>query len=291
MMINRIKRFIKRKIKQSRKTKTLVIFTGMLRTYKRTTPSLIKNLINPLDADVLFLGPDIVGGVSHRDNKSKGIDTDKNGAPDLEFLKANFEKRIVGIDFFKYQDRTKGDINDEWSVAGVKIERVFSFFYNIKKAINSIDISKYDVVILTRPDIVMYRPFYLPWDLDDSLYFNIGEGYDEQGNRKLGCAEAFPFVNVEHGIAIGRGEMSFNDQVMFAKPGTVNKLASLYDNLEHYIKDIGVPATPETLILFHMHLMQKVNVSGGDFTSHEIVRDSTPDIRNDKFKNFDYYFK
>lgn len=287
-MLNRIKRYAIRKMNKYRKRKTLIISCGMLRTYKRTSISVLKNVVQPLDADIFFTGPDVVGGVSHRNNKDAGIDSG-DAKPDVKYLADIFGGKLVGHNFFPYIDRTSVQLRGVKPFYGINIERIASFMYNIKTAIESVDIDKYDAVIITRPDVAMYRPFHLPDFLGNTLHFNIGEGYDENGSRKLGCAPVCPFVNIDLGMAIGNGDMHFNDQIMIGSQKTIKKLGGLFDNLEKYTVEFGIPPTPETLIAFHMHLIEHVDLSAGDFTSHEIVRDSTPGIRSASNDLFKYY--
>lgn len=253
---------------------------------------MLKNIVLPTNADVIFVSPDVVGGIASTENKLSGIDQNNcEEEIDYEFIRKIFGKKLIGIKSVNYKNRTPVALKSQNSFCGISIERISSFFYNLHVALtlDDIDYTKYESVVMTRPDIAVYRTISLPYLNNRVLYFNVGEGYDFDGCRKMGCAPVFPFANIPLGISIGKGDMSFNDQIMFGCTEVILQLSELYQHFEKYILEIGVPPTPETLIVFHMHLCRGIDIKGLDMTTHEIIRTNTPDLRSNYMDNYKYY--
>ena len=150
--------------------KTAILLYGYMRTYKKTSHSLLDKIVKLNCADV-FVFTYSNEGVSKIDpnldiNVSKNINAaeqDKQGEKVTEdLLKQVYGESLVSCKIEDYDpSKFKSDSANVFSPI-LPIDRIFSLYYNINKVVNLLSDyekahnMKYENVLITRPDLLFY---------------------------------------------------------------------------------------------------------------------------------------
>ena len=227
------------------KMKTALCLSGHMRTYKYTSDSLIKNIIEPLNCDVYIHTWDI------RDHTPHGYYEDKKDDDFCQVDDILKPKEFVVDDQNRFIREIAAPIIKKHSLRGVynnKADGVMSMYYKRKKVFELVEQSKieYDMIISTRPDILCSKEdlseygmlCYDDFDLD---YINL----PPSDGMKLNCTEHKP-----SGKLIG-GYGSFGGCTDIFAAGNMKNMAtysSMYDKIIPYVT-AGCPMQAERLLL------------------------------------------
>lgn len=283
------------------KGKTAVILYGLFRTAGITYNSFNKHVADYLDADIFYCGYKF----SDRPlSIHEGI-YDKFG-----FMKVNPKNtcdiddanEITDADLEKiYKSRLKGSVLHEVGLEQLteKISfidaneilfqltptRFLSMFYNIQEAYRLIEAyeqansMQYDNIVIARPDLAFYHPLDLGKLKDGMLVIPAGMGFcPHTGTRKMGLVQPLYYKNVFDGTCIPTG-MEFNDQLMALKRKDAACLRNMLDDCIGYIKK-RIPLTPETIIYYHLSIVNQLKVKSTDKWMYEIFRVGATEIEN-----------
>lgn len=253
--------------------KVAVVLYGFLRTYETTAKNLIKNILEPNNAD-LFIFTYNNEGISYlpenmdinqakcklsisQDLQGKTVTGEKLFKIYGKYLK---DYKINHYNRKKFLKESKGVLSPF-----LPIERFYSLYYNISEAtkllLNFCKKHKvtYDAVILTRPDLNFYSSIDIK-DIDLEK-LNIPK---YGGNIK--CYEKpVPYYtcyykNVERGEYIPWQEIIFSDQLIVSSMCIMRNLSSLYASLKEY-NEYKLPVChPETILYYHLAYKNKIEV-------------------------------
>ena len=275
-----------------------VCISGYLRTFERTAPSFVKNVLEPLNADLFIYAPN-KKGVSWASAKKKhssiisqeDLDSDSLSLEKIEkHYPANRIKKCVLWDYD--QSIFKNDYYDQnpKTIDGRDYRRTLSMFYHIEKCNNlKTEYEKennfeYDIVIRTRSDLVFFTPFIIEniirdVNLKNTIYYNAFNFLNESGMRFIDMAASVPFYNEKEITYIPHGERYFNDFTTVGTSKNMNLACNVYSNIEKYSKlQIGINA--ETLFSYHI-INCSLNIDMEDFTTCNLIRESSPKIVNE----------
>jgi hypothetical protein len=242
--------------------KIAILFVGYARTFGQLKDLYKKHF--PCDADVFMQIYDTFYALPHLD---KVCATNDVSYTNINYFKDVFPN-IVHFDNPKFDaDYYKNIVqyNKLPVITSINQEpyRTFSFFDNIKKAINAKrdhelkNNFKYDYIIITRLDLRLDSILMLPFNTNQ-LTYPIGEGYYPNGDRKIGCAAVF-------------GTQShLNDQLMICNSDIANKIGNIYDNIVGYHRE-NIMINNETLIGTHC-LKNKIEFGSMDIIKYTILR-------------------
>ena len=124
----------------------------------------------------------------------------------------------------------------------------------------------YEIVILTRPDVVLCTNFTLPTQdqlASNMLYCPIGEGFWPDGSRRKGCAKVF-------GTNIG-----FNDQIIIGSSQNLRKFIGICDRVPDYSSRRNIILNPETLLGYDAWF-NALDFIDQDFVTYELSAGRRP---------------
>lgn len=282
-----------------KKQKTAVLLYGFLRTAEMTVGSLVNNIIIPNDADLFYFGPDSSDNPS---SKHQGI-LDADGFIKINPKNDEIEKvgGIGGKLFDIYGDYLKAhelhdkkpeyfkslvsDVDPNDWLYQLDPMRFISMFFNMQGAVAVMKRYeeehgfKYDKVILTRPDLSFYTPIKASMFIDEYVHIPAGTGFcPHTGNKNRGLAPVLFYLNRETGRHIPTG-VGFNDQLFGFSRNNIECLLDLHLSSLTYMND-KVPLTPETLLYYHLVVINNIKVRYVAAWSYEIVRSDAKKIIN-----------
>lgn len=274
--------------------KTAVILYGYCRTYKTTAPSLIKNILEPNNAD-LFVSTYDNTGVSilskNEDiNRTKfilGNKQDLEGeAVSTESLSAAYGKYLKDAKINKYNPQKFVKDSEGIFSPILKIERIYSLYWNITNAMSFfLDYVKknkltYDAVILARPDLFFFEKLDLSkMDLSKVHVPTYGGNLIKKMEKPEPYYVAY-YENIELGEYIPFRSVIFSDQLIISSFDNMKELASLYENLAHYDK-ISLPVCHSETVLYY-HLVYKQKKEYTNYTIlYEILRENYVQTTNE----------
>lgn len=210
--------------------KIALCFSGMLRNFEVTYPSIKKYLLDTHSPDVFFAGYPNKKGLEYC--KDKFIELYNPKKMFIQEYSDDLRKNICNNEE-KYLIRTREE---------TKINNFLSQIYNIKICDNlrqqyeNENNFQYDVVIRTRLDVFYFKKF-------EEEELNLAKS----GNILIPTEWDFKEVN----------PVGVSDSFAMSNSINMTKYASLYDNFDNYFQQ-GVQMHPETMFGFHV-LQQKLN--------------------------------
>lgn len=259
-------------IPEAKSPRVVVVLYGLLRQYRVSAPSLIKHVIKPQNADLLYFGPhytdqpdmregdsvDKMGGIYHNPKQTTRV-TGRNDQAELREVYGDYLKKI----FFHDHDEAHFTsmlprLTDpsEW-LFRINPARILSMFYNIEGAMNALASyeeekgEKYDVVYLTRPDLTFYSRMRAN-PKGGELHIPFGAGIFPNGVKGRGNAPVLFYKNVTTGeYAPGAGTATFNDQFHAFAGTDRSRYSGLLNNTIERL-GYGAPPSPETLLYLHL---------------------------------------
>lgn len=274
--------------------KVAVCMYGLLRTYKETSSSLLKNVLEVNNADLFIFSPNKSGKLSiphnidinlyKSQNKLSICAMDSDGDVVTEEILLNiYGNRLKGMEIY-----SRDSINFEKSLFDISMndilipERVFSLFYNMSGAVKlALDSGKdYDAIILVRPDLAFYNEINIKSLNLDDIHVPLGGGKLNDGKEPAPCYHVGYYKNTKRGEMIRAHSHVFTDQFVVFGKDCFNAAANLYEELMDFLSR-GVPFHPETLLFYALPYLQNKKVIYHDDWYYEIVRDNTKLIEND----------
>jgi len=278
--------------------KVAVCISGYLRTFERTAPSFVKNVLEPLNADLFIYAPNKTGvsWVSAKKKHSSIVsqedwDSDSLNVKKIEkFYPSNRIKKCVlwdydeSIFFNKYYSQ-----NDNGLSFGRDYRRGLSFLYHVEKC-NDLKTQyeqennfEYDVVIRLRGDLVFFEQFNIERILQDknfdkTIYYNAFNDINEACQRMIETTFVTPSINVDESLYFANGEHFFNDYITVANSKNMNIFSSLYSNIEKYSQLKLSPCT-EAAMFYHA-AFNGLNVDMENFTTCILFRENNKSIIN-----------
>jgi hypothetical protein len=271
--------------------KIALILFGFLRTFEFCKQSFVDNLVNPLDVDVFISTPETV----YTQPKDEIIPFHKWYS--INSVKVTNQLEIFG-DHLKSKDIRAYDSNfykkaanrsgiPEINPVQQYAFRVLSQMHNItlsvnlfKKYVESTN-SKYDLVILTRPDVkfqTLFNPNVVDLNkINGPKYILIHPNHPELKNlsskqkyeidirKREGAARVIAPKNVTGGV-----DRFFNDQIIC---GSQNNILAYHDYYDESIKNHRETNcfNPETFMGLHL-LRKKIEWTFTDFVLFELYR-------------------
>lgn len=273
--------------------KTAVLLYGFMRTYETTSISLIKNILEPNNAD-LFIYTYNNEGVSYLPLstsdinlikcKQGNIQDSKGEKTNINKIKKAYGKYLKDISIVEYNPLKF--INDTKNIPsfGAPVNRMFSLYNNITEVSKLLikyaeknDIN-YDIVILARPDL----HFYTRIDVTklDKEKLNIPF---MGGNIKLNGKNEIYYVagykNVSKCEYIPYETIAFSDQFIISSYNNMKCLSLLYSKLPEYYKENFPVYHSESVLYYHLGLKQNLDVQQIPFY-YEILRNNYIDKDN-----------
>lgn len=281
------------------KPRTAVVLYGFTRTAEVTSGSLSNNVIEPLGADVFYFGPsstdnpatshsgklDNLGYIKtnpkNYDEITHGAMVDKNYLHSIygDALKEAGFHELMLVDFEEYVS----GVNPEQWLFGLNPARFMAMFFNIQQVCRMVceyqkaNKFQYDNIIITRPDSAFYSPIRELNVAPKEVHIPDGVGFcPHSGNPNIGLTSPFFYKNAATGRCIPGGE-HFNDQVMVVNGSELSIFVNLLSDMSCYIKE-KVPLTPETLLFYHLNVMNEIDVVIRDSWKYEIFRSDDKEI-------------
>ncbi|HCN8126144.1 TPA: hypothetical protein N6399_004700, partial [Escherichia coli] len=247
--------------------KVAVLLYGFLRTADLTVGSLIRNVVDVNNADIFYFGPDSSDSPTqiHKGILDSSGFVKINPKGEAHEIPCGIEDKLVSI----YGDKLRNyklhykkfdDFNEQTSFVdkneylfNLNPARFVSMFYNMQGAyelMNEYEEKqnfRYDVIIITRPDLSFYAPVSAKNIRHGYVYIPAGEGFcPHTGNRNIGLSQVLPYRNRSEGKMVPSG-VGFNDQLLVLTGKTASCMENLLDSVLMYMRE-KVPLTPETLL-------------------------------------------
>lgn len=264
-----------------------------MRTYKKTSCSLLKNIINKNNADLYVycfenegISPLSTQKEINEEKRINGNKWDDEGDVVSEAsLYQQYGERLVHFSINKYnKNKFISESKDIFSPI-LPIERCYSLYYNITNAVamfkqycedNEIE---YDGVLVTRPDLMFYDTIdFEKFDLSSITVPAYGGNYRfrEKPQPYYVCY----YKNVFKGELIPWNEIIFSDQFIFSSYANMVTLESLYSSLGLYNSN-GLPVChPETVLYYHLAYQHDISHTNVDI-NYEILRNDAVEIENE----------
>ncbi|EFK2595662.1 hypothetical protein A8607_004437 [Escherichia coli] len=273
--------------------KYAVILYGFMRTYKKTSASLLNNIVEKNGADLFIYCYDNEGRSPLSNNadinnakRIYGNAWDSEGQIVTESsLHQQYGDKIKKISINRYEiEKFISDSRNIYSPI-LQIERCYSLYYNISNSVKMFNEYcsqhkiKYDGVLITRGDLMFYEEIDFNFiDLSKITVPVFG------GNPRFGEEQRPYYVcyykNVTRGELIQWNKVVFSDQFMLSSQQNISRLEQLYDLLSEY-NSRGIPIChPETVLYYHLSYSAKINHDAIDIC-YEILRDNSRDIENE----------
>lgn len=273
------------------KPRVAILLYGYLRTYQDVAYSFMKNVADLHDADIFYFGPretdkPQVGHSGKNNFIGSFIENPKNNAEkNKEQSNEELFRGVYGTRLKSYHFHSEG--NDKFKAVAAAISqdqwlfmldpsRFFSMAYNMSGAYDLMRAyeekigTKYDTVILTRPDLCFYRPLTLNIQSGE-VHIADGEGvHPFDGTRLPGNVPAMFYKNVHTGELVETGH-TFNDQIIALQRPHAHLMGSLYQSMIDYIP-LRLPMTPESMLFFHFVTRSGLRIVKNDHWVYEIVR-------------------
>jgi hypothetical protein len=279
--------------------KVAVLLYGMLRSFRQTSASFYRHVVEPNSADVFYFGPEqsdvapksLSGRLDVFDNlkdNPKGR-IDPMQRVDHEAFQSAYRSAMVRYRFHQVEQEEferQAEVVDrrDW-IFGLNPARLFSMVFNMEGVVHLLEEYErehgiaYETVIVTRPDIAFFSPIR-PRVTINTVHLPHGEGFDDWGRKHTGNARVLYYKNVETGDYIEGGDaLSFNDQILaFARPD-LNALSGLTKAFGEYLR-ARVPPSPETIFYLHFCLRRGLKPVVHPEWCYQIQRDGMPLIEN-----------
>lgn len=272
--------------------KTAVLLYGFLRTYKQTSESLIKNVLEVNDADLFICCYDNTGlsSVSSQqdinDYKRKQATIDDQlgdfiNEKDLYSVYGHYLKDAI---IKKYDPEYYKNACKDCFAIDVPLFRFFSLYDNISKSCGLLNKyvkqkhKKYDAVVLVRPDLNFYSKIDVQqFDLRKLNIPNYGGNI--QFNKVNDLYYVTSYRNILRNEYIPWHDVPFSDQLIISSYENMKCLESLYSNLKTY-DSYGIPVChPETCVYYHLGYKQNLEVKTNRIL-YEILRNGESAIDN-----------
>ena len=284
------------------KKRIAVCMYGMLRTYEKTSKSLIKHILEKNEADLFFYGPNncgisVIDGAdvttSKFGNKKRLKAMDAAGKTvdeaDLlkiygDYLKKAYLYNISDVDnsASKYKVMNSGCV--------IPIERIVSMFTNISGTLKlAQEYSKengitYDYILLIRPDLAFYSDVCVN-DLDDSqVHVPFGGGILNNGRNYCPQYYSMYYKNVSTGELIEENQHPFTDQFVVSSFSNMMQLENILDKFKEF-SSRKLPLHPETLMYYVLSYSTGHKVSIHNDWKYEIFRSDSASIENSYLLN------
>jgi len=231
--------------------KTALCLSGHMRTYRDTFENLNKNLIQPLNCDVYIHTWDI------RDHSARGDWQDMKDN-NFQHIYDTFKPAAFEVD---YQEKYLEYINkiiaerNLFAIDNNVANAVFSMYYKRRASFQLVEATKkkYDLVVLTRPDILMSN--------SDDLHSHAPYNFDNFNKDEITMAPSqFSGVAMKYNgkkhpasekIMGGYGVYKeFSDIFMAGSYDNMQKMSMLYEHILEYIAQ-GCPLHCEKLLIHH----------------------------------------
>lgn len=280
--------------------RTAVLLYGLLRSYRATAGSLLRHVVEPSAAAILYFGPaetDVPmrshsGSFDERGffrSNPKG-EFEELSSVEVGDLGSVYGRALVRAKTHSVSQAYFRQLADricprrEWLFM-LSPHRLLSMFYNIAGVIALLEEHEqatgttYDYIVLTRPDLAFFRPV-VPKPRRREVHIADGEGLDENGAPRRGNAGVFYYKNVGNGDYLTLGpDSAFNDQLLVINRADLPCLASIYRDGVEALRN-RVPASPETI--FRLLLVERAGlrvVARRDWL-HQIYRMNDAAIAN-----------
>lgn len=282
--------------------KTAVCMYGFLRTYDVTANSLIKHILELNDADLFVFCPDAVGasnipqGANITDYKIKNrkliSKTDVSGDRVTEkMLKEKYGKYLKKCKIYNYdQSRFEKMANKIEGYCVIPTYRVCSLLYNVSGSVNlMLDYAKehntkYDCVILLRPDLAFYSDLVVK-KLDlASVWLPLGGGAIDRGNVEIPQYYVEYYKNTLDGEMIRYNSVKFTDQLLISSFDNMSVLGNTFSSLYEYAGK-KFPFHAESILYYELCRKGKLGVKYLKDFYYEIFRNNYLTIENHALLN------
>lgn len=272
----------------TKKPKVAVVCYGFLRTWEITANSFIKHVLAVNKADLFIFAPKKTGCQSFY-HKSDNNDASFGDNVTTEQLQQVYGDYLKGCELYDYNEKnflTGINLSNVSVIADINPIRQVSLFFHINKSLSLLEQYekkhkfKYDIIILTRPDLAFYSAADIS-KLDMSIInLPIGEGFEKNyGKRRTGLATVFYYKNVEDGICIPGGTHNFNDQLIVSKRDNIIHLKDIYTNFQS-IMDKQIPCNAETITFYWLKGVNNIAINSCWDVLYEIFRPHYKKIEN-----------
>lgn len=277
---------------KTKKLKIAVCMSGFMRTYQDTSYAFIKNVLEPLNADLFIYTPSMTGvsWVASKElhNKIISQDDQKSDLITMEKIYEYYPKdKVKKCVIWDYDESIFNDKKFEFGAHntwdGRDYKRIISFFYHIekcnelKKTYEEEHNFKYDIVIRLRADLSFVTEFNLDRvvgdvNLNNTIYYNAFNHINDNGRRYIDAAFICPFMNLKEGMLLPNGEYYFNDFITIGTSENIDNICNLYSNIPQYMLS-GIGYNPETLFFYHI-IKNQLNIAMEDITTCKLLREN-----------------
>jgi len=237
-----------------------------MRTYKDTFENIKKNLIDPLNCDVFIHTWDL------RDHSARGDWADQHDN-DFQDVVDIFRPTAIQVDEQKrYIDYIDEIIkaNGLQAILNNVPNAVFSMYYKRQASFDLVEKTKkqYDLVILTRPDILLSNSDDLhslaPYNFDQFIDGCIMMAPSEQSGvaMKYNCKKHPASEKIIGGYGVFN---EYSDIFMAGSYDDMKKMSMLYSSIPEYLA-AGCPLHAEKLLIHHCKVNKfKIKNLSGNF--------------------------
>jgi hypothetical protein len=266
--------------------KTAFILYGFFRTFDYCKHTLIKHVLEPLDADVFFSTPDTVytrkkdevEGLHHCFSRNedlvdnKIIDCFGSKLKKYEIRQYDSESFKKHIKFLGFPETIQLTNQLSWKVASSLYS--FASSMNIFKSYVEETKCHYDLVIITRPDIRWYEDFHPEVVKIDCIncpkFFAIDPSHEQLIHLSDEEKKRIHNRRRQGGAGIHGFNRWINDNILCGNQENMLRLANVYDCIPKY-KNAGICFNYETIIGYHM-IHNNIPLTDTDFAVYELWR-------------------
>ncbi len=257
--------------------KVAVCLFGLLRSFDLVNQTLIENIINPLNADVFIATPENYYPNKSKDNWTPFTKDDSENTSEEKLQQAfrgNLkEALIISNDYNKsyYEEFiVKNNLPEIFKISEdiigqFPVWRMCSMYHNIKLTLDlkkNYELKnnfKYDLVILTRPDMKYFSLIDL-----NKIDMNILNLPENQGS-----ARGIEFKLKHCGPVYGFNKF-FCDHIMIGTSSIVDMLSEVYDDIVQFHQE-GVVCNNETMLAYKL-LKNGIEFDYRNFILYQIIR-------------------
>jgi hypothetical protein len=249
--------------------KIAIIFSGFFRTFDSTKESCLEHFIKPLNADVFFSTlRTAYAPPEHEVSKFHSFNSQNNKTIDSfidilnPYLKLYEIRDYYSSEYYSQTINNNGlpekNMFDQWHW------RILSQMHNVSKAVSvfktyvELTKKKYDLVILTRPDLKYHNNFNLAEIKSGIINYPAKSIY----NGNISWVSANPSPSLDH---------PFNDQIIVGSQEHILKYNNIYDCTLGYVLNENIIFNPETIFGYHAR-KSGIPFEGSDFVLYEILR-------------------
>jgi len=228
-------------------------FYGFLRTFEKTHHSFINHLVNRGDVDVFLYSPNI-----RNDGDGSAVSS--------EYIVNNFRASLVNYNLFHYDTAVFKSLTswlqlpekEYWNSWVGDTYKSLSMFFQImnvlcmKEQHEKKNNFEYDVVILSRPDIMIMEPFQFDRDMT-KVYFS------------------GPPTTPHIAPIIGSNPIQYiADHIIMTNSKNMSGIKNVYNLIQWYSRE-GIIINNETLLGFYL-IKNKIEIVNQKFTSYELMK-------------------